>query len=96
MTRNYRTHFKLFHSLVAAAFLAAACGGAAFYALRTFEAPGPLTAARATATLTQFVARQASLLAYIDVFYVFGVFTACTLPLVLLLRTRRTEKESLR
>ena len=56
----------------------------------------PFTAARATATLARLIAKQASLLAYIDVFYVFGVFTACTLPLVLLLRTRRSEKESLR
>jgi DHA2 family multidrug resistance protein len=55
---------------------------------------GPLTAARATQALGRLVARQASLLAYIDVFFVFGVFTACTLPLVLLLRARRPYKES--
>ena len=38
MTRIYRTHFKLFHSLVAAAFLASACGGDAVNSPKTDSA----------------------------------------------------------
>src|SRR5450432_2680203 len=38
MTRIYRTHFKLFHSMVAAAFLAGACGGDAVNSPKTDSA----------------------------------------------------------
>ena len=42
---------------------------------------------QATAAIGQTVATQAALLAYIDVFYVLGILSACAIPLALLLRS---------
>ena len=47
---------------------------------------GPLTLSRAAAMAMEAVQRQALLLAYIDVFWAFAVFTACVIPFVVLMR----------
>lgn len=47
---------------------------------------GPLSDERANAMVALTVRRQALLLSYIDVFWVFAVFTACVIPFVLLMR----------
>ena len=62
--------------------------GAAVHPLYRFDGWAPL---RATSLLVTAVQRQALVLAYLDVFWVFGIFTLCLLPVVLLLRGRKDK-----
>jgi DHA2 family multidrug resistance protein len=57
----------------------------AFHPLYQF---GPLTDARANAMVALAIRQQALLLSYIDVFWVFAVFTTCVIPFVFLMRSR--------
>ncbi len=57
----------------------------AFHPLYQF---GPLTEGRANAMVALAIRQQALLLSYIDVFWVFAVFTACVIPFVLLMGTQ--------
>ena len=55
----------------------------AFHPLYQF---GPLSEGRANALVARTVRQHALLLSYIDVFWVFAVFTACVIPFVFLMR----------
>jgi len=53
------------------------------------HAVAPLSAAMATATLNQQVTAQATMIAYLDDFYLMLLLTLLALPLLLLVRSRR-------
>lgn len=51
-------------------------------------------ALRGTALLMQQLVRQASVMTYADLFWLFGIFLICTIPLVLFLKPLRQQREA--